>query len=144
MLIHPIPPNLWCVPSALVALTGAPWDSVIHPALNRHNPRSVKTGDTLTGLVVGATTQAALATLAELGYTTRRYRGDNPHAQVCTWAARAAIKYPGRALLLFTTTHALVAADGRVYDNHAPHGPPGAEHPYARTRVADAYLVEHR
>lgn len=143
-MIYPIPPGLWCVPSVLVALTGAPWDAVIHPALNRHNSRSAKAGDTLTGLVTGATISAALATLDELGYTARRYRGAHPHALVASWAAKAAARYPGRTLLLFTPQHALVASKGRVYDNHAPHGPAGADHPYARTRVESVYLVERR
>ena len=93
-------------------------------------------------------TEAEAVTAAEhvqrLGYVTRRYRGPAANSSLRAWARRTAERYPGRPLLLFTATHALVAQDGRVYDNHAPHGPPGREHPYARTRVTDAFLVERR
>lgn len=138
MKLHPILPGLWCVPSALYALTGADPLSVIHPALNRHTPRA----DSLLGLVTGASISAALATLAELGYTARRYRADITRAHVATWAARSRDKYPDRAVLLFTSTHALVAQNGCVYDNWSPHGPEGAAHPYAKTPVVSAFLVE--
>lgn len=138
MNLHPIPPGLWCVPAAIFALTGADPESVIHPAINRHdNARG------LHDLVVGtrvATTGAAV--LAELGYRVRRYKGERMRARISTWAARSAARYPGRALLVAVRGHALVICDGRVYDTHTPHGASGAAHPFAGAVVVYAALVE--
>jgi hypothetical protein len=143
MKLHPIPPDLWCVPSALAALTGVDAASVLHPALNRHGPKhSVPWCRSITAPVTGATVAAALATLNELGFTARRYRGPNPHAQIRTWASRAQTHYPGRSLLVFTATHALVVQDGQVYDSWVPYGAQGADHPFSHTRAESAYLVE--
>jgi len=33
MMVYPIPPGLFCVPSAIIALTGADLESVVIPAL---------------------------------------------------------------------------------------------------------------
>lgn len=140
--LHPIPPGLWCVPSALVCLTGADFESVVHPALNR-NGRPDLRAELLTGLVTSSTTSAAIKALNEMGYRARAYRGEAPvDARVSTWANRARERYPGRPLLVFTRGHALVVQDGRVFDNHLPHGPEGSAHSYARDRVESVWLVE--
>ncbi len=136
MSLHPIPPGLWCVPAALVAITGADFASVVHPALNRHGHAS-----SLTSMVVGSTIRAALATLGELGYSARRYKRGDVRAHVATWAARSR-KYPGRSLFVGVPGHVMVIQDGRVFDTWTPHGEVGALHPYARTTVTAAYLVE--
>jgi len=137
--LHQIPPGLWCVPSALVAITGQPWDAVIHPALNRHGG-----SDVLTEVVTGATLSAARAVLDELGYDSRRYRGANPHATVKTWARLSLEKYPGRVLLVGVSNHVVVVSDGRVYDSWSPHGPSGDEHPFATARATHVYLVKRK
>jgi hypothetical protein len=136
MDLHPIPPGLWCVPSALVAITGADFASVIHPALNRH-----ARNDTLTGVVTASTMAAARATLVELGYKVRPYK----HAKlgtVATWAKRSVELYPGRVLMLAVPQHVVIIKDGRVYDSWTPHGAPGATHPYTKDRVHNVWLVE--
>lgn len=138
MKLHPIPPGLYCVPSAIAAITGAPVEAVIFPALNRAMARR----DTLVGTVAGVPARAIEDALAELGYRVRQYRGDRLRAHVATWAERSADRYPGRVLLLCTRTHCLVVMDGKVYDNHLPHGPLGHLHPYAKTTVVYAALVE--
>lgn len=135
--LHAIPPGLWCVPSALAAITGADVESVIHPALNRHGHE-----DTLTGLVTGVYRHVTLAALEELGWVARRYKGRA--GKVAALAALSAQRWPGHTLLVFTTQHALVVRDGRVYDSWAPHGPAGADHPYADEPVNGCYLVQRR
>jgi hypothetical protein len=136
--LHPILPGYWCVPSALMALTGLDGESVIQPALNRHMERGG-----LLDLVTGATMRAAQRSLEEFGYRVRRYRGKEPlGAQVRTWAQRSIERWPGRALLIATHRHAMVIQDGRVYDTWTPHGALGGEHPFAKTRVDWAALVE--
>lgn len=138
MKIHPITPGAFCVPSALQALTGADLTSVIYPALNRHGRRWG-----LLDQVTGEHMSAAAAVLDELGYRVRHYRGADPlRAHVATWAKRVQARWPGRALLLATRSHALVTKDGSVYDNHVPLGVEGAHHPYARSIVTWAALVE--
>ncbi len=138
--IYPIFPGAYCVPSALQALTGADYESVIMPALNRaaRNP-------TLTGAVGPARLSASYIALRELGYLTRPYRNaasSGPlRARLATWGTRS-LRYPGRALLVATNTHALVLAAGRVYDTFTPHGAPASEHPFARIIVTSAVLVE--
>jgi hypothetical protein len=134
--LHPIPPGLWCVPSALVAITGADFATVIHPALNRHGHAA-----SLTSMVVESTMRAALATLRELGYTPRCYKHGDLRAHVATWARRSA-HYPGRTLLIGVPGHVMVIQDGRVYDSWTPHGELGAAHPYGKTTVTSAHLVE--
>lgn len=137
MELHPIPPGLWCVPSALVCLTGQPWDAVIHPAINRHggDPEIL---DTVTGVPIRVT----LAVLSELGYRSRAYRGSNPHATLKTWARLSKEKYPGRALLVRVPEHVVVVKDGRVYDSWQPHGPIGEDHPWKNARARNVYLIE--
>lgn len=142
--IHSIPPGLFCVPAAIRALTGEPLEAVIVPALNRH-ASSEHLGDTVAGV---NTSRVGRAVLEELGYTIRPYRGDartGPlRAHLATWARRSRERWPGRTLLLTTQSHCLVALDGVVYDNWMPHGVPGEEHPYAKTTVRWAALVEKR
>ena len=135
--IYPIPPGLWCVPSAMVAITGADWMSVIQPALNRHAQARG-----LMDLVTGATRTAAVAALREMGWQVRLYKGEKLRAHVATWAKRSLEKYPGRTLMVSTTGHMLAIADGRVYDSWTPHGETGEEHPYAKTTVTWAALVQ--
>ena len=137
MDLHPIPPGLWCVPSALVCLTGAPWDAVIHPALNRHGGES-----DLTDIVVGARLSVAVEVLDELGYRCRAYRGTNPHALVRTWAKLSKEKYPGHALFVRVVGHVLVVKDGLIYDNHSPHGAAGDKHTFSNTKSTHVYLVQ--
>ena len=137
MKIHPIPPGLWCVPSALVALTGDDWESVIQPALNRHAG-----ADTLTGMVVGSTMQAAIATLQERRYKVLRCKtlGQSRRRldKVATWAAT---KYPGESFLVALPEHAAALHNGRIYDSWTPHGAPAAEHAFKNASVSDLYLV---
>jgi hypothetical protein len=136
-MIYPIPPGLPCGAAALALLTGEDPYATIIPALNLHGgelqllqPRP------------GATVAALKGVLTDLGYNSRCYRhGTGLRNTIVTWAEKSH-RWPGRALLLTTGTHALVCQDGRVYDNHAPHGPPGAEHPYARRLVRTVHLVE--
>ena len=137
--IHAITPGAFCVPSALQALTGADLQSVIYPALNRHAKRWG-----LLDVCAGEQMESAEGVLSELGYNCRMYRGEQLRAHVATWARRSAERWPGRALLIATRTHALVVQDGTVYDNHMPLGAPGAQHPFARTTVVWAALVESK
>jgi hypothetical protein len=143
MQIHRIPPNLFCVPAALFALTGDDIESVITPALNRHALR----GQTANILDTVSTSHMSTATavLEERGYNVRCYRSDAPsgalRAHIATWAKRS-LKWPGRALLIATATHCLVISDGKVYDNWTPFGVEGAVHPFANTTVTWAALVE--
>lgn len=132
--LYPIPPGFFCVPSALLALTGADYQSVIFPALNR-----AADGDRLLDAVGPAYRAAALRVLNELGYACRPAR-EPTRRTVATWSAR---KYAW-PLLLFVRRHVVVAYRERVFDNHAPHGPAAAEHPYARSIVEAAYLVQKR
>jgi hypothetical protein len=144
MTVHPIPPGLFCVPSALCALTGQHPTAVIVPAINRHDRNA-----SLTDNVAGVHLTAAEAVLAELGYAVRKYRHGDLRARVSTWAERS-LRYPGRPLLLATTGgrrspgHALVVADGKIYDNHLPAGAAPRAHPFSNCLVDYAVLVEKR
>jgi hypothetical protein len=91
--------------------------------------------------VTGEHMEVAKDVLSELGYNCRMYRS-NVRSHVATWARRSAERWPGQALLIATRTHALVIQDGTVYDNHMPLGAPGVQHPFARTTVVWAALVE--
>lgn len=140
--LHPIPPGLYCVPAALVAITGEPVAAVIFPTLNR-----LACTPTLIETVAGVQVSAVEAALQELGYRVCRYKSGAAgplRARVSTWARRSSERYSGKVLLLCTRTHCLVALDGRVYDNHMPHGPLGEDHSWARTVVTYAALVERR
>ena len=148
-MIHPIPQGYYCVPSALIALTGADPSSVIVPAINRHSgDRSLL--EAPAGVNVN---RVAEAVLAELGYAVRRYRHDGAAgklaARVSTWATRS-LRYPGRSILLTTRHsrrepgHALVVADGLIYDNHLPAGAAPMAHPFSAAIVDYAALVERR
>jgi len=138
--LFPIPPGYYCVPSAIAALTGADPESVIVPAINRHaRARS------LLGAPAGVRMSVARAVLTELGCGVRPYRDGAPagplRAQVRTWAARS-LRWSGRPVLIATAGHALVVLDGRVHDNHAPLGAEPDAHPFGRSVVRDAMLVE--
>lgn len=136
--MHPIPPGLWCVPSALVAITGEPFDSVIHPALNRHGGKK-----TLTDMVVASSVPAAIATLQELRYRVLRYTKLG-RSTVAKFAALSVTRFPGKVFFVHVPEHVLAVKDGRVYDSWTPHGEPGASHPFNTAPVDAAYLVERR
>lgn len=148
MTVYHIPPGLYCVPSALCALTGADAASVIVPAINRHSRER-----DLLEAPAGVRVAVARAVLEELGYVVRPFRFDAPcgplNARVATWARRTA-RWPGRAVFVTTRGgkknpgHALVIADERVYDNHVAVGAGPDEHPFSRDVVSFAALVEKR
>ena len=143
--IHPILNGYYCIPSALMALTGAEPTAVLLPAINRHDHNA----SSLTDNVAGVGLRAAEAVLAELGYAVRRYRKPDARALLRTWAERSK-KYLGRNLLVCTAGgrktpgHALVLRDGRIYDNHTPVGSAGPAHPFAVCVVDYVALVEKR
>lgn len=142
MNLHPIIPGLYCVPSALYALTGHDPESVLFPALNRHGD-----GRALHQEVSGASIRAALAVLQELNYCVMRYKDKKDRQEISrieVWANRSKKFYPGFTFLVFTSTHALIIKDGRVFDNWSPHGPSGKDHPFAKTRVSEVYLVKEK
>lgn len=136
--LHAIPPGLWCVPSALAAITGADVESVLHPALNRHGCEP-----SLTDIVVGVYRHVTLDVLWELGYAARRYKGKR-RQHVSTIARMSAERWAGHTVLVFTNEHALVVRDGRVFDNHMPHGPTGKDHPYSAAPIEACYLIERK
>ncbi len=142
-MIHPIPPGLFCVPSAIVALTGADPVSVVVPAINRHSGYKLGLLDT----PAGVRPSVFVKVLEELGYNVRQYKSDAAsgrlRAHVATWTERSK-KWPGRNVLVSTGGHALVISDGTVYDSWMPHGVSGSEHPFAATTVKWAALVERR
>jgi hypothetical protein len=143
MKLHPIPPNLFCVPAAVAALTGADLESVVVPGLNRHMQYRGGLMDTVVGV---CTREVVPPLLRELGYRVREYRSDaeagKARAHVATWARRSRERWPGRALLMCTRSHCVVLRDGVVYDNWMPHGVRGEDHPFARSVVVWAALVE--
>ena len=138
--IHPIPPGLFCVPAALVALTGADVESVIVPALNRHMG-----SDDLLGTVSSVWMPVIHSVLEELGFKIRPYRRDAPagplRVHVATWAARS-LRWPDRPVLASIGGHCLVICNGFVHDNWEPRGVLGPEHPFAKTTVIRASMVE--
>lgn len=143
-MIHPIPPGLYCVPSALCALTGADAASVIVPAINRHS----RCADLLEAPAGVNVSHVARAVLEELGYRVRPYKRDAAtgklSARISTWAKRSE-RWPGRSILITTKgrdRHALVVRGGRIYDNHLPTGAAPGEHPFSTALVDWAALVE--
>ena len=142
-MIYPIPPGLFCIPSALCALTGRDPVAVITPALNRHSKHQW-----LHDVVTAEFTHVAVAVLEELGYYVRPYKdnaeGGQLRVTIKTWARRSAERWPGRTLLVTTAKHALVICDGTVYDTWEPMGRPGDQHPFSRTIVDWAALVEKK
>lgn len=139
-MLHPIPPGLYCVPSAMVALTGADYMSVIFPALNRH----AKTDGGILDWVGGVhTSSVAIPALEEMGYHCRRYKKPDLRAKIFTWANRS-MRYPDRPLLVIVPGHALVIENGKVYDTHMPHGVEGKHHPYAHSMVIGCWLIERK
>jgi hypothetical protein len=146
-MIHPIPPGYYCVPSALIALTGRDPASVIVPALNRHGAGD---GRSLLEAPAGVRMDVARRVLEELGFTVRRYRSDAASgklsSRVSAWARRSE-RYPGRPLLISTSgrdAHCLVVQDGQIYDNHVPVGAGPGRHPFRNATVDGAFLVEKR
>lgn len=143
-MIYPIPPGLFCVPSAIVALTGADVMSVVVPAINRHGRCKRGLLETPAGVRVSVMT----AVLEELGCRVRPYRSDAEagqlRAHVATWAIRSSERWPDRNVLVTTTDHALVVHNGVVYDSWMPHGVPGVDHPFAKTTVTWAALVQKK
>lgn len=133
--IYPIPPNLYCVPSVIIALTGEDLLSRVMPALNR-----AQGNNTLLGTVAGVRTSHFEEALQELGYRVARYKKPDLRARLTTWAKR----YPQLALLVCTRSHALVLHEGRVYDTSTPHGAPAAEHPYAGSIITYAATVRKK
>lgn len=142
MTIHPIPPGLFCVPSALCALTGADPVSVIVPAINRHSSYKLGLHDTPAGVRI----PVATAVLKEMRYRVRAYKSEAASGQlrayIATWAARSLERWPDRNLLVSTGCHMLVICNGLVYDSWTPHGVTGKEHPFAKDTVVWAALVE--
>lgn len=135
--LHPIPPGLYCVPSAIVAVTGADVSSVVMPAINRAEGRD----DFLTP-AAGVYQRHTIQALQLMGYRVSRYKGGDVRARVSTWARRSVERYPGCKLLVFIPEHVVAVCDGRVYDNHAAHGPQGDDHPFANSVAKEVYLVE--
>lgn len=138
MNLHPILPGAFCVPSAIQCLTGEDYESVIHPAINRHSK-----AQGLTNMVAEVRVSVIRLVLNELGYNVRAYKR-NDLRRVETWALRSKEKYPGHALLVVTSSHAVVIKDGKVYDNHIPFGEDGNLHPYARDLVKWEAVIEKR
>ena len=141
MKLHPIPPGLFCVPSALVSITGADIESVINPAINRHSEHH-----SLLDTVPGVSRSVTTAVLKKLGYNVRLYKQSATsgalRAHVSTWAERS-LKYVDRVVLLSTGKHMLVCQNGRIYDTFTPHGVVGIKHPYAKTTITWAALIEN-
>ncbi len=141
-MTYPIPPGLFCVPSAIIALTGADPVSVIVPAINRHSGYKLGLHDTPGGV----RPSVMKSVLEELGCRVRPYKDGAAAgplgAQIKTWASRSLERWPGRNILVCTRTHALVISDGKVYDTWMPHGVTGDDHPFAKTTVVWAALVE--
>jgi hypothetical protein len=124
-MIYPIPPGLTCVPSAVCALTGAPADAVVVPALNRHDNSNL-----LLAAPGGLPMAVAEAALKEMGKHVLKWKHlDFPRKKLHSWVSDyTESAYP---LLLATNRHALVAYKGLVYDTFSPIGCSAKEHPYA-------------
>ena len=137
MIHHPIPSGLYCVPTAICALTGADPQTVVFPALNRHS----RSTSLLTAVEGVRTWSAGVAVLGELGYRVRPYRHRDLRARLSTWVARSR-KYPGRPLLVTVRGHALVIEDGFIYDPVTPWGAQPEDHPDRNRIVLNAALVE--
>jgi hypothetical protein len=131
-MIHPIPPGLTCVPAAVAALTGAPLDCVVLPALNRHSRSAL-----LHAAPGGLHMHAAEAALREMGF--RVLRLHDPGRHKVSWWARQELSHP---ILIATQTHAMVIDHAMVYDTFTPVGCPGDRHPYAKDIVT--YVTQVR
>jgi hypothetical protein len=144
MELHKIPCGLYCVPAALYAITGADLQSVIVPALNRH---MYKKNANLFDTPAGVKRIDYEAVLNELGYHARRYKdgsvSGNLRVHVATWANRS-LKWPNNPLLASTNDHCLVIQNGKVWDNHAPLGCDGKEHPFAKTIVVQIAMIQKK
>jgi hypothetical protein len=138
-MIHPIPPNLYCVPAALCALTGEPLDAVVVPALNRAGGRGSLLNDPgPTGMIAAATA------LREMGCTVMCYKEPlwKERHQLATFAKRWRDK--AHPVLVSICGHALVLYRGMVYDTKTPSGCDAARHPDARAILTYAAMVVRR
>jgi hypothetical protein len=138
MQLHPVPEHIFCVPGAIVALTGADPESVVYPALNR-----ATRAEDLLEPVGPSHVQTAIKVLEELGYRARPYKKPDLRVTVAEWAERS-LRYPGRSLLIRVPRHVLVIQDGRVHDTFAEFGIEGSRHAYAKHTVDYCALVEPR
>jgi len=136
--MYPIPVGLYCVPAALVALTGADFESVIFPALNRASG-----AQWLIGPVAGIQMGYAKKALEEMGWNVRRYKHSG-RLSLALWSLMSVERWPERKLLVATDTHALAVCNGRVYDTFTPYGGEGNKHPFAKDIVEWASLIEKR
>lgn len=138
----PIPPGLYCVPSAIIALTGAEPHSVVFPALNR-----VQKSPWMHGPVGGVHIHHTKEALGQMGWNVREHKGTGMHegrARLKTWALRSGGRYKGLRLLVATTDHMLALYDGKVYDCNTPYGGDGAKHAYANDTVRWAAVIEKK
>lgn len=137
-MIYPIPPSLYCVPSAIAAITGADPASVIIPALHRH-----RKDPELLGQVGGVNLRAhAIPVLEELGYVCREPKDKSRH-RLSTWAERS-LTYGALPLLVSTSDHCLVLHASRVYDTFTPHGADPTLHPFRNSVLTYVALVQPR
>lgn len=135
-MIFPIPPNLYCVPAALVAITGAPLDAVVLPALNRAGANPTLLDDP------GPTTmRVAEEALSLMSYRVLRPR-EPLHGSLLTHAREWSSKE--HPVLASTRHHALVIWRGKVYDTFVPGGCEAETHPHARKRLTHAAMIVRR
>lgn len=135
--MYPIPVGLYCVPAAIVAITGADVESVVFPALNR-----IQKGGWLTGPIEGVDVFEIQTAFESMGWHVRRYKDRARRAQLRTWAKLSKERYPGYKLLLCTNDHCLAVEDGLVYDTFTPYGEEGACHAFARDIITFAAVVQ--
>lgn len=137
--LYDVPPGPYCVPAALVALTGRDLTSVILPALNRHAGNGTFFDD------VGPTNtrRVAVPALQEMGYRVFAHgkieRGDERPT-----LRAVANRYPSRRMLATVKGHALAILDGRVWDTATPYGAPVEDHPDRDRRVTGLWIVEKK
>jgi hypothetical protein len=136
--VYPITRGLYCVPSAIEAITGAEPYSVILPAIHRH-----KNDPFLFGEVAGVQLSTMYNVLNELGYTVRRAKESGRH-QLRWWARMSQERRWPHPVLVSNGTHAMVVFRGRVYDTAQPHGAAGEDHPEARCIITNVAIVVKR
>ncbi len=137
-----VPPGLYCVPSAICALTGADLESVVLPALNR----AQKAG-WLLGPVDGVRTNEAEKALDDMGWHVRRHKGAGSR-KLFTWAVLSGTVYRDKRLLVATRDHMLALVNGKVYDTFTPYGleavAGGQRHPYHHAIVTYVALLQEK
>jgi hypothetical protein len=127
--LHPVPPDLSCVPACLVAITGLR-PGVVESLMSRYRDDGWVTYDD-TGRVSLACGETMIpAILIDLGY---RIAESETRKPVREWAALS--RRVGRPFVLLATdaqdrNHAMIVADGLAFDNIA-FGLPAAQHPFA-------------